>query len=483
LMLAGNFLRRYDFLAAGYNFLNDNALPLSLGYHISTSPHYTYNNDDEAGHALIEDRGLSATLRGSLGELTFASISSFSNSGVRGGLDNDASDAPLGAIYSDQFIEAFTQEFQLLSSEQGPLHWIAGAYLYDSNAGSSNGVLITSEAPAPDVLLRARIRTVSVSAYGQATYDFSPQFALTVGARENRDSKTMLGRTTTIAAAGIELTDPRQKETWNNFSPKATLEYRPTDTSMLYASYTKGFKAGNFNLFSAGVVNPETLDAFEFGGTHKLNDNRLALDWSTFYYKYKNLQVDTIIPAGSGIGGTILETLNAASSKTYGVDFTGEAAATDRLHLTAGVSWLHAHFDSYPNAAVYAPIAGGTQQLGNELVSEDVSGRPVPYAPQWSANATARYVIPLGSRSLELSGSYQFVDNYSIEPSDRLQQASYSMIGARATFNVTDWLSIYGYGKNLLNEDVISGSIIAAVGDKVQYSDPRIVGIGFKAQM
>lgn len=54
-------------------------------------------------------------------------------------------------------------------------------------------------------------------------------------------------------------------------------------------------------------------------------------------------------------------TANAASSEIYGLDADLAARVTDDFTLTAGLSLLHAQFDSYPNAVVLEPLGESGQ--------------------------------------------------------------------------------------------------------------------------
>jgi outer membrane receptor protein involved in Fe transport len=88
---------------------------------------------------------------------------------------------------------------------------------------------------------------------------------------------------------------------------KAGIDWTPdleaTDSTLIYASISRGYRPGLFNppvdpqLF-AGVnpqADPEFIDAFEIGMKNVLNDNTLIANFSAFYYDYQGLQVSKII--------------------------------------------------------------------------------------------------------------------------------------------------------------------------------------------
>jgi iron complex outermembrane receptor protein len=246
---------------------------------------------------------------------------------------------------------------------------------------------------------------------------------------------------------------------------------------MLYASVSKGFKAGSQQIVAAfePPVNPETVLAYEIGGKHTLDDGRLRVNWAAFDDKYKNLQVDVIIPVTN-----IIATQNAATATTYGFDLDTEFAATTRLRIHLSMEWLHARYDKYANAAVYVPNSvAGVVGLGNSSANEDASGHDMANAPDFTGNVGATYSIPLPAGSVEFTASESYNSGFAFEASNRVRQGAYNLVSARATYVAEGgrW-NVYLYGNNLANADVISGMLIETFGDLVQYGDPRIVGGG-----
>ena len=88
---------------------------------------------------------------------------------------------------------------------------------------------------------------------------------------------------------------------------KASIDWSPnlesTDSTLIYASISRGYRPGLFNppvdpVLFAGVAaqaEPEFLDAFEVGMKNVLRDNTLIANLSAFYYDYQGLQVSKII--------------------------------------------------------------------------------------------------------------------------------------------------------------------------------------------
>src|SRR5690606_18790483 len=107
---------------------------------------------------------------------------------------------------------------------------------------------------------------------------------LTLGGRYTIDKRRVAGH---IAAGTVEL--PRLRETWKEPTWRVVYDHRITDDAMIYASYNRGFKSGNFNIIPATTppYSPEIVDSFEIGTKSDWLDNRVRLNIAAFYSKYK----------------------------------------------------------------------------------------------------------------------------------------------------------------------------------------------------
>ena len=146
---------------------------------------------------------------------------------------------------------------------------------------------------------------------------------------------------------------PRQpKVTYDNVTFRAALRQDLSETVNVYASVNKGFKAGEFYLQTPinPPVKPETIMAYEVGLKGDFFDRHLRLGIAAFHYDISNYQV-------RATQGTLQTLYNAAKVKIDGVDINAELAATNRLHLTLGASWLNARFGQFggPGTGVIAP--------------------------------------------------------------------------------------------------------------------------------
>ena len=120
------------------------------------------------------------------------------------------------------------------------------------------------------------------------------------------------------------------KKKENKFSGTAVLSYKPTDQLLTYASYSKGYKAGGFNLDRAGLTfgavdlndlrfNPELNDAYEIGA--KYNGRGFDVNVAVFRQDFKNFQLNTF----NGVN-FVVENINRCSEDLNGADTDNSAA-------------------------------------------------------------------------------------------------------------------------------------------------------------
>jgi outer membrane receptor protein involved in Fe transport len=180
---------------------------------------------------------------------------------------------------------------------------------------------------------------------------------------------------------------------------------------MLYATYARGFLAGvptnvGYVPPNSGIptppILPERVNAYEVGFKSNLFEDHLRLNLDVFRSNYTNLQVANFL---IGANGPVSEITNAGSSRTQGVELSGEWVLSGFRFQTA-VTYLNARYLSYPNVTLTAaetychttaPTAAACkQEFPNGVPAlQDLSGRPTSFAPTWSGSVTTSYTAAL----------------------------------------------------------------------------------------
>ncbi len=162
-------------------------------------------------------------------------------------------------------------------------------------------------------------RLHSWAGFGEVYYQVAPDVKLTGGLRWTDDSKsfTEIPSWTLVPGEGYPSfgdLDQQWKEWTGRFVANWTPKLDFTDQTMVYGSYSRGYKGGGAN--PPGVVpilffsiplesptnythpqtfKPEFIDAFELGTKNTLLDGAMTLNGDVFYYKYQNYQISQIV--------------------------------------------------------------------------------------------------------------------------------------------------------------------------------------------
>jgi iron complex outermembrane receptor protein len=265
--------------------------------------------------------------------------------------------------------------------------------------------------------------TKSYAAFGQVEYRLTDLIGLTLGARVTHDQKDFhftwypyeffpsdpnnaITQLTppAIPEIGNVLFDYRNSQSDTLASGKAQVDFHISDDVLAYASYNRGVKGGGFTapLFPITISDvstlqfrPEKLSSYEVGVKTEFLNHTLRVNAAAYWYDYHDYQA-LIYPVG-------LEQL------IVNADATHKGAETD-ITWAPNAFWRFGFGAAYVDAVVENVNARGSG-IGNYIP---------PNAPRWSANALARYTLPLGpgSASLQLDGNYlaHFWFNLSDEP-------------------------------------------------------------------
>lgn len=301
--------------------------------------------------------------------------------------------------------------------------------------------------------------------------------------------------------------------TTDQVTPSATLEWAKSDESNFYLSYSEGFKSGGFNavddqapdlVLDSGPIytvpgsgwsyDDETASSIALGGKHILLGGAMTFNWELFDSEYKDQQVSTFV----GVG---FEVRNAATSEVSGLELDMLWQATDNLRVGANVAYLDAKYGAFPTSGCTAKQGSGIAGLlatsppgtlvsfegcsqrigpdGNAIANQDLQGRQLPNAPDYSGSVFFDYNRPVSDTfEFFLAGDLNFTDGYSLDgdldPIDF--QAGFEKIDVRLGFRSDAW-EFTVYGKNVTDEETASGGfdITLLVGSHEIYTDPGAI--------
>lgn len=386
---------RYEQLD-GANAFQQLLTPSALPVPQSTIPNEIYGDAPYATH--VKTFVVAGTMNWAISDtVSLKSVTSYVDHKSSVDFDADATDVP--GLYVTDFSrpsKSFGQELNLVG-DSGPLKWILGAYYFDEKAGNALPLGIGAAfapgfgVPADTYLTQGvKTKTKSFALFGDATYSLTDALRLNLGLRYNHEDKDFRqdlflalpgGTVAPIATAVLTSTKT------DRVLPKVNVQFDLASNIDAYAQWSRGFKSGGQNLpggdggnlGAGGFYLPETLDAYEVGLKTQTADRRFTANFAAFYYDYKNLQLTITVPPTTTL-------VQNAPAEVYGLESEFAFKVSDAFKIEASANLLHARFKNFL-AFDDAQPALGTQNL---------KGRSLPHAPDFTGNIGAEYRLGLG---------------------------------------------------------------------------------------
>jgi iron complex outermembrane receptor protein len=339
--------------------------------------------------------------------MTLRSVSGYQdgNTSYRG--DLDGTDQADWQFYDSVGETIYTQEFNLISSDEGPLRWVLGAFYmsndYDfpaTNKANLPGSLFFWNVCSPYLVAACIYRldgtndTWNAAGFGQVSYDFSDGLQLEFGVRYT-DAHT--SNVVHVVQYGVPIED-KQSASWSNWSGKLALNWTLNDENFLYAFVATGFKPGGLNVPTGYEVNgnapfeDETVTSYEMGWKWQGLDGHLRTQVDAYYNDYKDFQVIVRYPDYPVINTE----LNVPNTTTiYGFEAQmqgvfGDFSVDGGVGTTTSSLGKFYAFDPRTGSSV-APCDPKTGPATAQCI--DVGGNQQPYAPDFTFNMGTQYAF------------------------------------------------------------------------------------------
>ena len=318
----------------------------------------------------------------------------------------------------------------------------------------------------------------SFAFFGNLDFEVTDSLTLSAGVRYSKDTKKLEILPLTICPQESFDSCPRDflnaKQSWDDVSPRFVANWEVADDIRLYASYSRGYRAGNFNVRAptpAGAVtpaNPETVSSYEAGIKSELANGTVRLNLNYFYQDYSDIQrlVQTPIPGGS----PEQRLFNAASATIQGLELETAFMPVYGLRIDANVGYTDAQYDSFENLTLPAGITS-------------VSELKFDRVPKWTAYVGFTYDIDVGAEdTLSLHSGYSWRSHVFTDVGNDpgLEQDAYGLLDASLTYEHDRWT--FGiFGRNIANQEYAEIKS-AGLGFNAWGGSPRYYGaeIGFK---
>ena len=378
----------------------------------------------------------------------------------------------------DETSEQFSQELRFTSETSENGEWMIGLYYQNTETANTMNIgryFVAEWGAGAGIgnsnlaLIRPmEIDDTTISVFATRTFFLSDKLHLTAGVRHTDVEKDYIRTTAALGINGTgyvydgfdslkythkgSLADGTLQE--NSYSETATtpslmLQYFQDENSMLYASYSDGFKAGGYEALGTALPNngryySEGVDAFEIG--YKTSADNMKVSVNYFHSEYDGNQLSQFIyPAD----GAPYNTTANVPSTNEGIEVELSYLLSDTVIADLSFTHLDATYDNYSGgtcAIGITPVAGSN--------SCDYTGLPLLYAPDTSGlfsltsdNELSNGVMMRSSISVYFTDDVWHNTDYDVNSFEE----GYSKIDARIEFSKNDWKVVI-LGKNLTDE-------------------------------
>jgi iron complex outermembrane recepter protein len=407
------------------------------------------------GNATYENQAYIATIKVSLEPFDVSSITGYSLADYHETFDVSPFYSyflsPPGTVVGTNLVDVweaskFTQEIRLSSFDRGKLDWLVGGF-YDFDDNRNNTQTITTNDLATGVPIDSNLATFSfptkymeLSGFGNATYHFTDQWGLQLGAREARNGQSFYAaQTGSFGVLPVSRTGSHESAFTYLVSP----EFKLSKSLLLYGRLSTGYQAGGANAPQPVTIPLEYKSSrtknYEMGLKSTFLDHRLTIDADVFYIRWTDVQVQGGTPDGSFI-------FNAGDAKSEGVEFAVNAKPLSSLTLGATFA--------YTDAVL-------TNSAGNGFPG--VVGNPLPYAMRWNGTLSAEQRFQLAEAVSSFVGAtWTYIDKrwqpWPCGTCAEFSLPAYRTLSARAGL---EWnlYTLTAFAKNITNERGMVGAI------------------------
>lgn len=386
----------------------------------------------------------------------------------------------------------FSQELQLKSKPGSKATWIAGLYYLNADGGfkptsitgpAVNSVLIES------INIFGQQKAKSYAGFGQVTYPVTEQTNITLGARYTIDkiagqgsqqiqflpslsfllqnvpavaqgfgfpgtvSQAVADATVAAIQAPVDTVpggSPARK-TFKKFTWKVSVDQKIGEDSMIYATTSRGYKAGTFNtlpLDQAQPLKPEVVDAYEIGFKSEFAGRTIRLNGALFWNDISDAQVQ------AQRNGLVF-LLNAGTARTKGAELDLTVAPADGLTLRLAGTYLDAKFRKFNGCPTYGYSTVAPGNL-DQLIT-NCGGNRMPYASKFKLSSSLSYekdVEGTGNFAFDLNGNWSSKFNWDAD--NVIKEPSHFLVDGSVGFTPEklEHVTVRFWVKNLTGEKV-----------------------------
>ena len=395
----------------------------------------------------------------------------------------------LGQAYAEENNQQHqtTEELRVSSVGDSRFKWLLGYFysdfdspwdiIFPSQSGASNPFIGTDNLFS----YYTPFKILQQSVFGEATYNITEPFSITVGARRyHYDAPVYLdqygGLTSTVVATS--------SESAQGVTPKGTLSYQFDKDLLVYATAAKGFRPGGgtgpvptsgplsceaqlqveYNSHGAFVPGPvafnsDSVWSYELGEKWRSSDNRFTVNAAGYFESW--IGVQQVNPLNCGY----VYTANAGNAHVYGGEIEGQAIVVRDLEASANVSYSHS-----------------TLVSSNLAESPFTPGALIQQVPKWSGTLALSYKHAVTDQlALTARGESTYVGSRTDATYYINTLPSYDLTNVRAGVDGGSWSAVL-FINNVADKRALLNNITQDAANlpdfnRIAVSQPRTAGI------
>ncbi|MGO2372756.1 TonB-dependent receptor [Pseudoalteromonas sp. KG3] len=430
-------------------------------------------NPDQVDHdfAGVDERdalGASLTLDYEGSDVDFISITSWRDWDNVNTADQDTGNNSEYQFHSNsrEVFDQISQEMRWSSKNTNDYHWLVGIYGYQSSIHNTtrNDLNFSAMYPGSGPMVD---RSVTIkddqawAAFGQVDYAITEEVTVIAGLRyqkEQREADISINSQST----GVTTQYDGEKE-FSAVLPKLALSYQTYSDDLIYASWSKGYRAGGFDTLYPNLnkpsFEPEYSNNYEIAYKALALDNQLSFSITAFYVSLDDQQVQQMLE------NTTIITDNAGESTSRGLEFESRYQPHSDWTIGFSSSYIDATYSEYESVN----FATGAV--------EDYSGNRLPNTPKFSANLSI-------SNRTELSGDYTlftqlesiYMGEHFFDAGNQMKQPGYSLLNGKIGLESENWYA-HLWVKNALDEYYSKVAFNFGFGVTGEAGNPRTIGL------
>jgi len=269
----------------------------------------------------------------------------------------------------------------------------------------------------------------------------------------------------------------------------AKITWYATDSTMLYASYATGFKAGGTNAdriypWFDQIFGPETSESIEVGYKGDIGSN-FEVKVALYNTVFDDFQANSFTGAGFNLQ-------NAGEMEVSGIEIEYNWKVLDNTIISGYFAHNEGEFNSFTGGTCWdaTPFHTGVQDPGigpGNTPPCDRTGEAIPYNPEDRAYIGISHTIPMGNNELFIRADYTWASELTTDgDNDPLTlQDDLGLFNMRIGMNIDSWNSTLTlWGRNITDERYYSGSFDPPLLDNGRMnsypSEPATYGLTFR---